>query len=297
MAPGARRPHAGLPPAKGDGHDWLPIWTAPAAVALGLCAGVFADIFVTLIGTAFGSSTANPTPAVSLLASLAFDLSFVAAALYFAALRGRPRGSDFGYRRAAWRTAAVAFVAGAILYYAVSYVYGAALNIHGNDQLPSAFGVHKSTAAMLGTAAFVCVVAPICEELFFRGFLFGVLSQMRIELGGRSIGPWAAALITGILFGLAHTGSVSSSQYLIPLGFLGFVLCLVRWRTGSLYPCMALHAFNNALAFGVVLGWNLSEVLALLLVSWVAIAALTGWLAGPSVANQRMRASDSVQLK
>ncbi len=274
-----------------DGYEWLPIWTAPAAVALGLCAGVFADLFVTLLGTAFGSSSANPTPAVSLLASLAFDLSFVAAALYFAALKGRPRGSDFGYRRTAWRRAAAAFAAGAILYYALSYLYGAALNIHGNDQLPSAFGVHKSTAAMLGTAAFVCVVAPVCEEFFFRGFVFGVLSQMRITLGGRQVGPWVAALITGVIFGLAHTGSVSSSQFLLPLGFLGFVLCLVRWRTGSLYPCMALHAFNNALAFGVVLDWSVPEVLALLLVSWLAIAALTGWLAGERIEKSRIATS------
>ncbi len=274
-----------------DGYEWLPIWTAPAAVALGLCAGVFADLFVTLLGTAFGSSSANPTPAVSLLASLAFDLSFVAAALYFAALKGRPRGSDFGYRRTAWRRAAAAFAAGAILYYALSYLYGAALNIHGNDQLPSAFGVHKSTAAMLGTAAFVCVVAPVCEEFFFRGFVFGVLSQMRITLGGRQAGPWVAALITGVIFGLAHTGSVSSSQFLLPLGFLGFVLCLVRWRTGSLYPCMALHAFNNALAFGVVLDWSVPEVLALLLVSWLAIAALTGWLAGERIEKSRIATS------
>ena len=56
--------------------------------------------------------------------------------------------------------------------------------------------------------------------------------------------------MTGILFGLAHLGS-APSQYLVPLGFLGFVLCLVRWRTGSLYPCMALHSANNALALGV----------------------------------------------
>ncbi|MGO9898485.1 MAG: lysostaphin resistance A-like protein [Solirubrobacteraceae bacterium] len=261
----------------------LPLWTAPAAVALGLCGGIFASIFVTLIGSAFGSSTVDPTPAVSLLSSLVFDLAFVAAALYFTALRRRPRAVDFGYRRTPWGTAASAFVVGGVLYYVVSYGYGALLNIHGNDKLPSSFGVHTSTAAMLGTAAFVCVVAPICEELFFRGFLFGVLCQIRITLGGRSAGPLAAAVITGILFGLAHTGSVSSSQYLIPLGFLGFVLCLVRWRTGSLYPCMALHSFNNALAFGVLLDWSGPEVIALLIASWAAIAVLTGPLAGPKL--------------
>lgn len=267
-------------PVSEDEQDWLPLWTAPAAVGLGLVAGVFADLFVTLLGSAFGSSATSPTPAVNLVGSLVFDLAFVAVALYFSALRGRPRAAMFGYRRVGWRRAAGAFFGGGILYYVFSYAYGAALDIHGNDKLPSGFGVHRSTAAMLGTAAFVCIAAPICEEFFFRGFVFGVLRRMRVTVGGRALGPWIAALITGTVFGLAHTGSVSSSQYLIPLGFLGFVLCLIRWRTGSLYPCMALHAFNNVLAFGVLLNWTLAGTGALLVISWAAIAVLTGWLAG-----------------
>jgi membrane protease YdiL (CAAX protease family) len=69
-------------------------------------------------------------------------------------------------------------------------------------------------------------------------------------------------------------------QYLIPLGFLGFVLCLVRWRTRSLYPCMALHSANNALALGInQLGWNAAEITGLLIASWLVIAAITGPLA------------------
>ena len=53
----------------------------------------------------------------------------------------------------------------------------------------------------------------------------------------------------GLLFGLAHFDS-AQPEYLVPLGFLGFVLCIVRWRTGSLYPCMALHSINNCIALG-----------------------------------------------
>jgi hypothetical protein len=95
-------------------------------------------------------------------------------------------------------------------------------------------------------------------------------------VAGRDLGTWIAAIITGILFGLAHTGS-ASAQYLIPLGFLGFVLCLIRWRTGSLYPCMALHGANNALALGVnQLSWNAAEIVGLVLASWLLIAAITG---------------------
>ena len=44
----------------------------------------------------------------------------------------------------------------------------------------------------------------------------------------------AAAILTGILFGAAHLGS-APAQYLVPLGLFGVILCVVRWRTGSLY--------------------------------------------------------------
>ncbi len=140
----------------------------------------------------------------------------------------------------------------------------------------------KSTAALVAAAAFVCVIAPVCEEFFFRGFIFGALRRMRIVVAGRDLGTWVAAVITGILFGLAHTGS-ASSQYLIPLGFLGFVLCLVRWRTASLYPCMALHSINNSLALGVnQLHWNGLEILGLMVGALMVIAAVTGPLSRSS---------------
>jgi CAAX protease family protein len=121
----------------------------------------------------------------------------------------------------------------------------------------------------------------MAEEFFFRGFIFGALRRMRINLFGQEIGTWVAATLTGILFGLAHTGS-ASSQYLIPLGFLGFVLCLVRWWTRSLYPCMALHSFNNSLALGLnQLHWAVGPILALMVGSLLVIAAITGPLSAP----------------
>jgi membrane protease YdiL (CAAX protease family) len=130
--------------------------------------------------------------------------------------------------------------------------------------------------ALAAAGVFVCVIAPIAEEFFFRGFLFGALRRWRVTIAGHDIGTWVAAVITGILFGLAHTGS-ASSQYLVPLGFLGFVLCLVRWRTRSLYPCIALHSINNGLALGVnQLHWNAAEIVALVVGSLVVIGAATG---------------------
>jgi CAAX protease family protein len=264
------------------------LWSAPAAIVLGLGLGVIASIGVEIIGGAAGSSTTHTTPAENIVSNFLFDLGFVAAAIYFASVQGPLRARDFGFRWPGLRTTVVAVLSAGIAYFIVTALYSSLLRLHGSDKLPSDLGVNKSTAALVAASVFVCVIAPIAEEFFFRGFIFGVLRRWRIVVAGRNIGTWVAAVITGILFGLAHTGS-ASGQYLIPLGFLGFVLCLVRWRTGSLYPCMALHSINNSLALGVnELGWNAPEILGLMAGSLLVIAVVTGPLAarsGPEVAT------------
>ncbi len=257
-----------------------PIWTAPAAVLTGLLVGVFGSVLVAGIGAAAGSS--KNSPAVNLISDFVFDVGFVLTALYFASLRRRARPADFGYRRIAVMLGIGAVLAGGIGYYVVTAIYQALVHLHGTDKLPQSLGVGSSTAALVGAAVFVCVVAPIAEEFFFRGFIFGGLRRMHVVIGGQDIGTWLAAAITGLLFGLAHTGS-ASAQYLIPLGFLGFVLCLVRWWTRSLYPCMALHSVNNALALGVnQLHWDAGAIVALLAASVTVVGAITLPLAGRS---------------
>jgi hypothetical protein len=248
----------------------------PAAVVLGLGLGTVATILVELVGAAAGSSLKHPSPGVSIAGDVVFDLSFVAAALYFARVGRQGSLGDFGFRPTGLRRAVGAFVLAVIGYYVVTAVYGVLFRLHGKDKLPSELGVTHSTAALIGAAVFVCVVAPICEELFFRGFVFGALRRLPIRVAGRDLGVWVAAVITGILFGAVHLSS-APIQYLIPLGFLGFVLCIVRWRTASLYPCIALHSANNALALGVnQLGWNAPEIVGLILGAWLVVAMITG---------------------
>ncbi len=253
---------------------------APAAIAVGFGIGLLGTAVVGIVAQVAGSSLTHPTPAVSLIEDLVFDLSFVAAALYFASIHGGLRLRDFGFRRVALKAGAGAVVLGAVSYYVLTSIYASLVRLHGTDKLPSELGVSKSTAALVGAAVFVCVIAPIAEEVFFRGFIFGALRRMRINLAGRQIGTVLAAIITGILFGLAHTGS-ASSQYLIPLGFLGFVLCVMRWRTGSLYPGMALHSANNSLALGInELHWSALAIIALIAGALGVVGALTLPLAG-----------------
>jgi membrane protease YdiL (CAAX protease family) len=265
------------PPAP-DVPPWR-VWTAPAGVVLGFGLGAVATILVDVGAQAAGSSVTHPTPAVSIIGDVLFDVGFVAAALYFASMGGRLSMAAFGFRPLRPVLAIKVFVLAALSYYGLTAIYGALFRLHGADKLPSELGVQHSTAALVAASVFVCVIAPIAEEFFFRGFFFGALRRWKLELAGRDLGTWAAAVVTGILFGLAHTGS-AALQYLPILAFFGFVLCLVRWRTGSLYPCMALHSANNALALGVnQLSWSPHEIVGLIVGSWAVIAAITAPLA------------------
>jgi membrane protease YdiL (CAAX protease family) len=277
---------------RSDEPPW-PIWTAPAAIVVGLVVGVLGSAVVAGIGAATGSSATSP--AVSLVSDVVFDLGFVVTALYFASASGRglPAPSVFGYRRISLWLGVGAFFAAGAGYLIVSSIYQSIVKLHGTDKLPTDLGITTSTAALIGAAIFVCVIAPICEEFFFRGFIFGALRKWHISIHGRQIGTWVAAIETGILFGLAHTGS-AAAQYLIPLGFLGFVLCVVRWKTRSLYPCMALHSVNNSIALGYnELHWTAGEIFGLTAGALAVIAAVTLPLASLRAPASASRASAS----
>jgi membrane protease YdiL (CAAX protease family) len=90
----------------------------------------------------------------------------------------------------------------------------------------------------------VICVAPFAEEFFFRGFFYRALRSRWSVL--------VAAAIDGLLFGVIHYDFSGADALLIlpPLAALGFMFCLVYERTRSIYPVIALHALNNAIAFG-----------------------------------------------
>ena len=108
------------------------------------------------------------------------------------------------------------------------------LNLQTNDQviLEHAKYAPISTYATLLVAVFV---APICEEIFFRGFVFSGLRQA-MPLG------WAIFL-SALLFAVAHADPGSFAVLFI----IGLALAFLRWRTRSLWHGIALHLLNNGL--------------------------------------------------
>ncbi|MDO8612058.1 MAG: CPBP family intramembrane metalloprotease, partial [Dehalococcoidia bacterium] len=82
-------------------------------------------------------------------------------------------------------------------------------------------------------------LAPVMEETFFRGFLFG-------GLRGRW-GVFFAALSTGFLFALAH---VDPLLY-IPFTAVGMIFAWGYVYSGSILASMIAHLLFNAISFGL----------------------------------------------
>jgi membrane protease YdiL (CAAX protease family) len=98
------------------------------------------------------------------------------------------------------------------------------------------------------------VLAPIVEELFFRGFLFG-LYRRRQRL-------WVAYAVPSVLFTLLHNDPThmtvpQMAGLSVGILLLAIMLTWLYQHTGSLYPGMLAHAVNNATGLILVYSFDL----------------------------------------
>jgi len=98
------------------------------------------------------------------------------------------------------------------------------------------YGVERVLAFMV-----LVVVAPIIEEVIFRGILYGKLRQSTLP-------RWAAIGITSLLFALAH-GQLNVG---IDVFVLSVMACLLRDATGSVWSAVKLHMIKNGITFYVL---------------------------------------------
>lgn len=150
-----------------------------------------------------------------------------------------------GFRAFNFWKALTGIVLGVFALFVASYLYAAiteALHIPAKtnvDVIQASANAHPwTTLAILLSAV---TVAPFCEETFFRGYFFQGL-RLRINI-------WVAVVLSAVVFGFAH-GDLGSLALLI---VIGLALAVLRWKTRSIWPGMALHALNNLLAALVIL--------------------------------------------
>jgi uncharacterized protein len=233
--------------ARPSGVRAWPPWAGPAALFSGLVATIIGSAIVA-VATGSAGSVSDPPPGINIALTLFQNIALVGAAVLFAAMVGRPSAADFGLRRPPSLKRAVTLLAAVwIGFYVVSALWVLALGLDEQQELPDRLGADRGTVNLLAVVVLITVIAPLGEELFFRGYFFGALRNWR--------GVWPAALGTGVVFGAIHVGSAPVG-FLVPLAFFGVGLCLLYHYSGSLYPCIALHALNNAIALGAALNWS-----------------------------------------
>jgi len=85
--------------------------------------------------------------------------------------------------------------------------------------------------------ATLVIIAPIAEEVMFRGYMFGKLLKY--------VPVWVAILITSALFGAIH----GQWDLAIDTFALSVILCLLRQSTGNIWASILLHMTKNGIAF------------------------------------------------
>ena len=99
--------------------------------------------------------------------------------------------------------------------------------------------VVRERLSLILTGVALVAVAPVAEEVFYRGLVFGGLQRW---------GFWPAAVISGLIFSGVHLDPGS----LIPFFIIGVTLAWLFWRRGNLWESVAFHVLFNAISFSLL---------------------------------------------
>ena len=98
----------------------------------------------------------------------------------------------------------------------------------------------------------IVVMAPIVEELVFRGVLFNLLNK--------NLKTLPAMILSSLFFGVLH------SKTFIPTAIIGFLICFIYQKTGNIKYSIMAHMFNNLIAFVIYrnYSYNLGHIFCVL---------------------------------
>ncbi len=113
----------------------------------------------------------------------------------------------------------------------------------GGDRTVEFLRTTATSGDWVAVVLMAAVVAPLAEEIFFRGYLYGVLRKY----GGR----WAAIGVTALLFAAIHGNVIG----FVPLVLLGVAFALAYELTGSLWTNILMHAVFNGTTLAVLALW------------------------------------------
>jgi len=176
-----------------------------------------------------------------LLQTIVFALPLFAIAF----LRKGFKWKFFGFESVAFKIAIKYVFLGYFIYW-IAMTAITNFMIQFDMELPG-FDMQESHMPLMGTsstewiisALIMVVVAPVLEEIFFRGFIFKTLLE-RSKV-------WIAFLVSAAIFAGIHF----EFGTFMPLFILGLILNWIFFNTKSIYPGILFHIINNAIALSV----------------------------------------------
>jgi len=135
---------------------------------------------------------------------------------------------------------AVVWLLGVALYLRVAHGFGYTVPVQ--PQLAEIAAKGTSTPDLPWVCVGIVFVAPLAEEILFRGYLFTALLRV--------LPSWATQLATAVVFGLVH-----GLHYALPIGGLALLFGWLRARHGALLPSVLAHTVHNALTVAFALSW------------------------------------------
>jgi membrane protease YdiL (CAAX protease family) len=221
---------------------------APDAVVALLLLALFGVSFFLPDGAGVADRVAPEEITVSMLVaqSVFMLLLCLGVLVYLAVVRGFNPAEMFGLRQMSVKRAFLFAILGLVLTFLGMVLGTAALVEWNGGKLPDssaqetveAFEKSGSLAFRLMLGLMAVIIAPLTEELLFRGFLYGVIKS--------STDRWFSAVFTALIFAIVHFHVGSAPQ----LFMLGLGLAVAYEQTGSLLVPVFMHAIFN--------GWNVA---------------------------------------
>lgn len=178
-----------------------------------------------------------------LIALLFQNIAFLIPMLLIGSHNKKLSWHDFGFRKVSFKKLVGYTFLGYISYFFINLLIQIA-QILSKFEIPG-FGIQENRLEMFGTGTFnqamsfiaIVILAPVLEEVFFRGFLFQTLKA--------HTKPWLAIILGGFIFAALHI----ELQVILPLWLLGIILCYIFHKTNSIYTSITFHILNNLIAF------------------------------------------------
>lgn len=220
-------------------------WPTLGWALLVVCTGFVAAILAGIPTVIIGGQPKNPGDVGMNVIEAAFYLG--GGAVLIPALERLSRGSlpQLGLRPLDARKWGL-IAAGTVAIFALQFSYQFVLaSLHQQNHVQAGFEKFAVHSPLAATMVLIngALIAPVCEELFFRGLLFNALA-VRIPV-------ILAAILSGIVFGAAH-----GDMILFPvLALFGVVQALLYRASGNLVVPITVHAINNGVFLALMIAF------------------------------------------